>query len=111
MKENKIQIQKINHYTSDKGSEYIEPEIVNEYENDNAYSHSRFYYFKNTWFSRYFSLIFIVAVFISLIFILAGLVLSSTLIGAIFGIPLLIVGVVGLYIVIKFFRFFGKFLI
>jgi len=81
--------------SNQKNDDYIEPEIVSEsygsYKNKKEFSFVDFLRFIRFKIGKFFL---IITLPIALIFLVIGIFLSSTLVGAIFGIPLVILGII-----------------
>jgi hypothetical protein len=102
-------------YKNTKEEDYIEAEIVDDYSNSQEKqnkSNFEFEFYNNYKlfdklkfkFSKTF---FLISLTISLILLTLGAFLSSTLIGAIFGIPLIILGMLIIIFSVKLMRFFS----
>ncbi len=104
MKEKSFEIVKHIDSTKNNDKVYIEPEIVNRQQ----YQKSEFKFFFRTGKkkSKFILYLFFAFIIVSLLFIIAGLLLSTSLVGLIIGLPLALVGVVGVYIWVKIFKFF-----
>lgn len=96
-------------YKNTEEKDYIEAEIVDDY--DNKSKENNFYRFEYTANDnlnlldklkfKFSKTIFFISLAISIIFITIGILLSSTLIGTIFGIPLIILGIIIILVSIK----------
>ncbi|MCX7641871.1 MAG: hypothetical protein N2Z20_04475 [Elusimicrobiales bacterium] len=88
--------------------DYIEPEIVDlEEKRRNGFIYNVFLKFFNN--SKKILIIFIILwLILSLFFIIGGVFLSSTVIGMIIGIPIIILGFLSLMVLINIFRLLMK---
>lgn len=104
MKEESFDI--VRHTDSNKNDDkvYIEPEVVDRQQ----YQKREFKFFFRSYKkdNKFILYVFFAFIVLSFLFIVAGLLLSTTLIGLIIGLPLALLGVVGFYICVKIFKFF-----
>ncbi|MGC9070353.1 MAG: hypothetical protein ACP5IO_03480 [Elusimicrobiales bacterium] len=83
---------------------YIEPEIVSGYRYQKTQNRFFFRVYKKG--NRFIAFIFLIFVLISFLFVTIGLILSTTFIGALIGIPLVFIGIIGIYLSVRILRFF-----
>lgn len=86
--------------------DYVEPEIVDNSNSDNRQYKTIFY--SNTAIIKFLIIVFFLITLFFIVIIVFGITISSTLVGAIIGIPLILIGIGGMYLVGRFLVFVAK---